>query len=97
MHQTEHDEHGGAGDARPGKGMAALRYALPGAVVVAGLIVMAFGSEAALEGGAGIVSAGLAIFAINWLYRAGVEGNEERDREEQARRYFDAHGRWPDE
>jgi hypothetical protein len=25
----------------------------------------------------------------------GVQGDKERDREEEARRYFDEHGRWP--
>jgi hypothetical protein len=75
----------------------ALRYALPAAGVIAGLIVMALGSEAELEGGAGIVGASLAIYAVNWLYRAGVEGDRERDREEAAREYLDKHGHWPDE
>jgi hypothetical protein len=74
-----------------------LRYVLPAAGVIAGLIVMALGSEAELEGGAGIVGASLAIYAVNWLYRAGVEGDRERDREEAARDYLDKHGHWPDE
>jgi hypothetical protein len=77
--------------------MFALRYLLPAAGVIAGLVVMALGSEAELEGGAGIVGASLAIYAVNWLFRAGVEGDRERDREEAARRYFDEHGRWPEE
>jgi hypothetical protein len=77
--------------------MFALRYVLPAAGVIAGLIVMALGSEAELEGGAGIVGASLAIYAVNWLYRAGVRGDQERDREEAARVYFDKHGHWPDE
>jgi hypothetical protein len=75
----------------------ALRYVLPALVVLGGLIVMAFGSEADLEGGAGIVSAGLAVYAMSWLYRASVDGDHVRDEEEAAREYFDAHGRWPDE
>ncbi len=74
----------------------ALRYVLPGAVVVGGLVVMAFGSESDLEGGAGIVSAGLAIFFVNWLYRIGVTGDREREREDAAREHFNRHGRWPD-
>ncbi len=78
-------------------GMILLRYALPVGVVLAGAIVMSLGSEAELEGGAGIAGAGLAIFAMNWLIRASTEGDREREREEQAREYFDAHGRWPDE
>lgn len=75
----------------------ALRYVLPAAGVIAGLIVMALGSEAELEGGAGIVGASLAIYAVNWLYRAGVDGDRERDCEEAARVYLDKHGHWPDE
>jgi hypothetical protein len=31
------------------------------------------------------------------LFRIGVEGDKERDREDAARRFFDEHGRWPDE
>jgi hypothetical protein len=77
--------------------MSFLRYALPAVVVVGGLVVMALGGANDLEGGAGIVSAGLAIYFINWLFRVGVEGEEERDAEEQAREYFDRHGHWPGE
>ncbi len=42
--------------------------------------IMAFGSETDLEGGASIVSAGLAIYFLNWLFRIGV------DRRSRARR-----------
>jgi hypothetical protein len=72
-----------------------VRYALPAAVVLGGLVVMALGSENDLEGGAGIVSAGLAIYFLNWLFRLGVSGERERDAEDAARDYFDRHGRWP--
>jgi hypothetical protein len=74
-----------------------MRYVLPVAVALGGAIVMAFGSESDLEGGAGIVSAGLAIYAINWLSRASIEGDRVRTEEEAARTYFSIHGRWPDE
>jgi hypothetical protein len=76
--------------------MVLVRYVLPGAVVLAGIVVMALGSEAELEGGAGIVSAGIAIFFINWLFRAGATGERQREDEDRARDYFDRHGRWPD-
>jgi hypothetical protein len=76
--------------------MILLRYVLPAAVVLGGLVVMALGSEAELEGGAGIVSAGIAIFFLNWLFRAGAAGEREREREDEAREHFDRHGRWPD-
>jgi len=76
--------------------MGLLRYVLPAAVVIAGIVVMSLGGEADLEGGAGILSAGLAIYFVNWLFRAGAAGERERDREDEARRYFDRHGSWPD-
>lgn len=75
-----------------------VRYALPGAAVIAGAILMLLGSESDLEGGAGIIGAGIAIYAMNWLYRAAVEGDHEvRAGEEEARAYLAAHGHWPDE
>jgi len=73
-----------------------IRYVLPAAVTVAGIAIMTVGSESALEGGASIVSAGLAIYFVNWLFRAGVSGDREREAEEAARDYFERHGRWPD-
>jgi hypothetical protein len=76
--------------------MVLVRYVLPAAVVLAGLVVMSLGSESELEGGAGIVSAGLAIFFINWLFRAGAAGERQRDAEDRAREYYDRHGHWPD-
>ncbi len=76
--------------------LVSIRYVLPGVVVLAGLVVMALGSETDLEGGAGIVSAGLAILFLNWLFRMGVSGELQRDREDAAREYFTRHGRWPD-
>ncbi len=80
----------------PGLGLALLRYALPGVVVLAGVIAMSFGTTNAVEGGAGLVSAGLAIWFLNWLFRVGARGDEERDVEDRARDYFDRHGRWPE-
>ncbi len=76
--------------------MVALRYLLPGAVVLAGIVLMAMGSTTDLEGGGALVSAGLAIFLVNWLFRIGAAGERERDAEDAARDYFDRHGRWPD-
>jgi hypothetical protein len=77
--------------------MLAMRFVLPAVIIVAGLIIMALGSDVDLEGGAGIVSAGGAIYLMNWLYRASIDGDRERDIEEAAREYFDRHGYWPGE
>jgi hypothetical protein len=75
--------------------LVAVRYVLPVVVSLAGVVIMSMGSETDLEGGAGILSAGLAIYFINWLFRIGAGGDLERDREDAARDYFDRHGRWP--
>jgi hypothetical protein len=76
--------------------LSGFRYGLPAVVTIAGLAIMAMGSENDLEGGASIVSAGLAIYFVNWLFRIGVEGDSQREREDAAREHFDRHGRWPD-
>jgi uncharacterized membrane protein YoaK (UPF0700 family) len=71
----------------------AVRYGIPAALFIAGTIVSAVGSVAA---GALFISAATAVLLLNFLFRIGVEGDKERDREEAARVYFDEHGRWPD-
>src|SRR4051794_10236400 len=74
-----------------------VRYWLPAIVIVAGIVsVIVIGTDWALEGAAGVVGAGIAIFLVNFLYRIGASGDRERDQEEAARRYFDEHGRWPE-
>jgi hypothetical protein len=77
--------------------MFAVRYIVPAAIVLAGAVTMAFGSEVDLEGGAGIISAGLAVYLVNWLYRLSAYGDREREDEEAARAYLGAHGHWPDQ
>jgi hypothetical protein len=81
--------------ARPTWVLVGVRYVLPVVVSLAGIVIMSLGSETDLEGGASILSAGLAIYFINWLFRMGADGDLERDREDAARDYFDRHGRWP--
>lgn len=75
------------------------RIWLPAIVVTAGVVVMVAGGgdDVALEGGAGIVGAGLAIWLLNVLYRMGASGEHVRDEEEEARVFFDRWGHWPDE
>jgi hypothetical protein len=72
----------------------AVRYGIPAALFIAGMVVWGSGSVAA---GAMFISASTAVLLLNFLFRIGVEGDKERDREEAARRYFDEHGRWPGE
>jgi len=76
-----------------------VRIWLPAIVVLAGIAVMIIGGfdDIALEGGAGIVGAGLAIWLMNVLFRFGLHDDRERDAEDAARKFLDVHGHWPDE
>ena len=75
----------------------AIRYGIPLVLLVAGVIVSATAGGVGLAAGALFISAGSAVLLLNVLYRIGVEGDKERDREESAREFFDKHGHWPDE
>jgi ABC-type antimicrobial peptide transport system permease subunit len=74
----------------------AIRYGIPLVLFIAGGIVTATAGGVGIAAGALFFSAASAILLLNVLYRIGVEGDKERDREEAAREYFDKHGRWPD-
>jgi hypothetical protein len=73
-----------------------VRYGIPLALLVAGVVIAAT-SGSGVVAGAMFVSAATAVLLLNVLYRIGVQGDRDRDREEEARRFFDEHGRWPDE
>jgi hypothetical protein len=75
----------------------AIRYGIPLVLFIAGTIVTATAGRVGLAAGALFFSAASAVLLLNVLYRIGVEGDKERDREESAREFFDEHGRWPDE
>ena len=76
-----------------------VRIWLPAVVTLAGVVVMVAGGfdDIALEGGAGIIGAGLAIWMMNVLFRVGLDNDRDRDEEDAARDFLDAHGHWPDE
>ena len=78
-----------------------VRFWLPAVVTAIGTVIMIAGltrgDDNWAEGGALIVSAGLSIWLLNILYRISVQGDRERDVEDDARAYFDRHGRWPDD
>lgn len=75
-----------------------VRYGLGGAMVLAGVVLGVVNPGGfGVEGFAMAVGGGLAVLLINFLFRLGVSGDLEREREEAARRYLDEHGVWPDE
>ena len=67
-------------------------------MVVAGFVLLALNPGGfGVEGFSMSVGAGLSVLMLNWMFRLGVRGDREREREEQARRYLELHGHWPDE
>jgi membrane protein implicated in regulation of membrane protease activity len=75
-----------------------VRLWLPLLIILAGLVLaVAVGTDAAWEGGALLISAGLSVWLLNVLFRLGVRGDSERRSEERAREEFDRTGRWPDD
>jgi hypothetical protein len=76
-----------------------VRLWLPLAIIAGGVgvIVATGGSVEGWEGGAAIIGAGLSVWLLNFFYRVGVHGDRERDAEDAAREFYDAHGYWPDE
>lgn len=75
-----------------------VRFVLPALIVFSGIALAAITrTTAGAEGGALLVSAGLAVLLLNLLFRFGVSGDRDRDREEEARAYYEKHVRWPGE
>jgi hypothetical protein len=79
--------------------LGATRVWVPVAIAAAGVvgIIIGHGKSAAAGAGVGLIIVALIVWMVNWMFRMSVESNRDRDREEEAREYFDRHGRWPDE
>jgi hypothetical protein len=112
-HPTAHERHAGAvpgpspaaaaGSAPPAGprhplGLLFVRYGIGWLLVLVGIVLAAVNPGGFGWDGFGIFAGcGLSILLLNFLYRIGVSGDEERGREEAARRYLAEHGRWPDD
>ena len=71
----------------PTNGEIAVRYVLPGALVLAGLLCLFVApSNSKAEGFALFTGAGLSVLLLNQLFRIGVTGDSERDDEEAAQK-----------
>jgi hypothetical protein len=79
--------------------MKIVRIWLPLAIIAGGFVVIVAtgGSETGVEGGAGIIGAGAAVWLLNVIFRVGVQGERDRDAEDEARDFYTEHGYWPDE
>jgi hypothetical protein len=76
-----------------------VRVWLPVLIIVGGIVVIIAtgGSETGVEGGAGIIGAGASVWLLNLIFRVGVQGERDRDAEDEARAFYAEHGYWPDE
>ena len=78
--------------------MKVVRIWIPAAILVAGLAILLIRrDETGLDAWAALWGAGLSVALLNWLHRVGVSGERERDQEDEARRFLEEHGHWPDE
>lgn len=74
-----------------------MRWWIPGALCVIGIVLMVaehfngFGVSAF----AAFVGAGASTWLANFLWRLGVSGDDERDREARDRAFLAQHRRWP--
>jgi hypothetical protein len=74
----------------------AVRYVLPGAIVLTGLVLtIVGGTDVVVGAGVALTGVGLLVVLLNTLMRLGIASSRDREREEEARRFFDRHGRWP--
>ena len=75
----------------------AVRYVLPALITIAGFAALVIEPRGTtLEGGLGLIGAGLAMFLFAFLAHLSMN-DPARAEEEEARRFFDEHGYWPDE
>jgi hypothetical protein len=72
-----------------------VRYGLPGAILLAGVLVIVVGSDA-IATAAGIVLIGISflVFLVDVLARLAIASQLDRDREQRARDRFARTGRW---
>ena len=73
----------------------AVRYGAPAALVIAGVVLVLVGERAARAAGYTLLGCAPLLVLSIVIFRAGLASNDDRDREEEARLFFDENGRWP--
>jgi hypothetical protein len=76
----------------------AVRYGIPLAILVAGVVCLALAGGDGNVTALGVLLVGVAglVVLLGAIVRAGERSNQERVEEERAREFYDAHGRWPE-
>lgn len=79
------------------KPLTIIRFGLPAMLVAVGVGLIVLGDDAAI--GAGVVIIGCAglVSLANFLVRFSVDEMQDRTRDQDARDFYRAHGRWPDD
>jgi hypothetical protein len=76
-----------------------LRWWIPAGLCLVGVVILVaddFNTTGA-DAFAAFAGAGSSIWLINFLWRLGISGDDERDLEALDRAYLAKHGHWPDE
>jgi hypothetical protein len=73
----------------------AVRWGVPLAIAAAGAVLIAVGDANEIAMGVLLVGCALLVAMASAIVRVGARSDREREAEERAREYFDAHGRWP--
>jgi hypothetical protein len=79
-------------------GLRLVRYGLPAAIVLGGIVVaLVVRGSAGEEGVVTMFGICLCVALFNSLIRLGVSGDRDRDKEQAARDEYDRTGVWPDD
>ena len=75
--------------------MRLVRYGIPALIALAGVVLVVAGGDSGA--GAGVVLIGIAglVLLANVFVRLSLQSEDDREREEGARRFYSEHGRWP--
>ncbi|HEY4278286.1 MAG TPA: hypothetical protein VGM91_08715 [Conexibacter sp.] len=76
-------------------GLFAVRYGMPLVLLIVGGYLLQTRTDRWAGLGIMLIGTAIIVLMINVLFRLSVRSNDERDREEEARVYFDEHGDWP--
>jgi len=77
--------------------VAAVRFGVPLAMILAGVALLVTGGESADGAGVVIVGSGVVVFVLSALLRSSLAEEDDRAREQGARDFYSEHGHWPDE
>lgn len=75
-----------------------VRFWLPATIFVAGAVMLIVSPDiVGIEGAALMLGGGLGVVVSNRLHAAGVQGEQDRDHEREAREFLERYGVWPDQ